>query len=155
MTDVALFEGLPYDNFRQSDHFFSDYFRRTCEHCLQTGRFLSIEEFDVLLLKSDSLDVISSYFDGLTRNESRFRWDRLVAFHLLLMAFINAFGYKRQRSRQEQLDCAARQICNLRILENLVSWLPRHDLDQHREAKRIERAVAAARMAEQRRPETA
>ncbi len=142
MTDVALTDGLPYDSFHQTDHFFSDQFRQYCDACLYDGSFISLEKFSKLLdSKSIAVDPVLHYFDGINSSEARLRWDRLVAFHLLLMAFINSFGYKRQRSTQEHFVDAAKQIKNLRVLENLVTWLPRHDLGRDPEATKIIRAA--------------
>lgn len=141
MTDVALTEGLQYDNFDETDHFFSDRFRQACDLCLRDNNFISHEQFSQLLSSVPQLEALLKYFDGLNRIEERLRWDRLVAFHLLLMAFINSFGYKRQRSSDEQFLQVARYIRNSEVLSNLVSWLPRHDLGDDREAKRIVRAA--------------
>ncbi len=137
MTDAALTEGLPYDSVHQTDHFFSDLFRQYCDGCLRDGSFIGIEEFSKLLDGDSGLDDVLHYFDGLTRDETRLRWDRLVAFHLLILAFINSFGYKRQYTGQQQFVDAAKQIRNLRVLENLIIWLPRHDLRNDAEAKKI------------------
>jgi len=142
MTDVALTEGLPYDNFHQTDHFFADHFRHYCALSICSGNFLTIDQFSELLDNDSRLKPVFCYFDGLTGNEARLRWDRLVAFHLLLMAFINSFGYERQHSDDEHFIQTAKQIRNVQILQNLVAWLPRHDLAHDREAKRI---ISAAR----------
>jgi hypothetical protein len=34
------------------------------------------------------------FFDGLRADEPRLRWDRLVALHLLVIAFRSAIGYE-------------------------------------------------------------
>lgn len=142
MTDVALVEGLPYDDFHQTDHFFSDYFRNYCDQCLCGEKFPEMEEFSEFQKSGSKIEPVLQYFDGLTREEARLRWDRLVAFHLLLMSFINAFGYRRQRSSKEKFKEVARQIKNKEVLHNLVEWLPRHDLDKDSEAKKIIQAAA-------------
>jgi len=141
MTDVALTDGLAYDNFQQTDHFFSDHFRHYCDLCLRERDFLTIEQFSELLNNGSQLEPVLQYFDGLTRDEARLRWDRLVAFHLLLMAFINSFGYTRQYSDYEYFVRAASQINNRAVLVNLAAWIPRHDLGRDPEAKRIIRAA--------------
>jgi hypothetical protein len=146
MTDVALTDGLPYDNFDQKDHFFSDRIREYCDCCLSEGSFISLEAFGQLLDQgAPRIKPVLRYFDGLNRSEARLRWDRLVAFHLLVLSFINSFGYSRQYSTEEHFLEAARQVKNPRVLDNLVKWLPRHDLRSDLEAKRIVRAVDAIR----------
>jgi hypothetical protein len=41
MTDVALFDGIPYDNSHQRDHFFADNFRQYCDGCIADGQFIT------------------------------------------------------------------------------------------------------------------
>jgi hypothetical protein len=94
-------------------------------------------------LKTDEgqhyLTPILSYFDGLCSGEKRLRWDRLISFHLLLMVFINKFGYDVQKSSQEQILEIARSIQNPHVLTNLVTWLSKLGLE--RETKYIANAA--------------
>ena len=145
MTDVALTDGLPYDHFYQTDHFFSDQFRQYCDFCTRNGAFISMDEFSELLQEdNEKIEPILQYFDGLQPNEPRLRWDRLVTFHLLLLAFINSFGYARQYSNQAKFTKVAKQVRNQQVLRNLANWLPLHDLGRDKEAKKIIRAAIEA-----------
>lgn len=142
MTDVALTDGLPYDNFDQTDHFFSDTFRSYTDYIIRDGVFLGFSEFsEQLKCNTATINPVLTYFDGLNPREPRLRWDRLVAFHLLLMAFINSFGYPRQYSNQEQFIEVAKKIKHIKVIENLVKWLPRHSLGNSLEARKIIRAA--------------
>jgi hypothetical protein len=142
MTDIALTEGLTYDSFDQTDHFFSDRFREYCDCCLSEGSFISLAAFAQLLEEgATKIEPVLHYFDGLNRKEGRLRWDRLVALHLLILSFINSFGYPRQYSSQKHFVDVAKQIENPKVLQNLVNWLPRHDLGSDLEAKRIAQAA--------------
>ena len=146
MTDVALFDGMPYDNTNQTDHFFSDEFRHYGEKILVEGRLLSFEEFKTGPCANGELISVLRFFDGVRPGEERLRWDRLVALHLILMAFVNTFGYARQRSSTRHFADAAAQIRNPKVIENLVEWLARHELGGDREARKIAAAVRAARL---------
>ncbi len=137
MTDVALFDGVPYDVSRQRDHFFADNFRQYCDVCAAEGRFITYEELQDRVERDRSLDPVLRLFDSLRPAEERLRWDRLVALHLLLMAFVNSFGYEPQYSSQTQFDSVASQVRWPRILGNLVDWLPRHGLGKDKESRRI------------------
>jgi len=137
MTDVALFESLSYDSFKQKDHFFSDYFRHYGEVCSKDQKLLTFEEFSTGPYCSHELDPVLKYFDGLRPDEPRLRWDRIIALHMILMAFNNVFGYRRQYSNQEHFDSAAKQLRNKQILANLVEWLRRHDLGGDKEVRKI------------------
>ena len=143
MTDTALFDGVEYNHYQQRDHFFSDEFRRYCDFCFEDDEFIDFEEFKKGFSKKEELGTVFRYFDGLKPREDRLRWDRLVSFHLLLLAFINTFGYKRQYTKDQKFLKVARQIQNRQVLENLLEWLPRHDLANDREAKRIKKAFHA------------
>ena len=141
MTDVALLHGLDYDKEHEIDHFFSDNFRLYCDICISQDD--SIIEFNELVNKTnndDSLVGVLDYFDGMTPNEERFRWDRLVAFHLLLIGFINTFGYAEQETSFEKVKRVTSQIQHPEILINLINWLPRHGLLDKKGGKRIIKA---------------
>lgn len=140
MTDVALFEGIGYDISQQRDHFFADNFREYCDSCSVDGIFVTYEGLKGRLTNSRFLDPVFQFFDSLGPQEDRLRWDRLVALHLLLMAFVNSFGYKPQYSSQARFDNAAAKFRRRRVLANLAEWLPRHGLGKDKESCRIIRA---------------
>ncbi len=128
MTDVALFDGLPYDPFDERDHFFSDHLRSYSRCCLEGDRLLTYDEFAAGPATTSEPAPVFAFFSGLHRDEDRLRWDRMVAMHLLLMAFLNVFGYKRQQCKAEAFRYAGSMVQNPSVLVNLVKWLPRHDL---------------------------
>ncbi len=138
MTDTALFDGLVYDKEHEVDHFFSDNFRRYCDLCVkEDGSIVEFEELIDEVQGGRELDPVLSFFDGLSPDEERYRWDRLVVLHLLLMGFINTFGYEEQETSIEKIQKVASQIRHPEILENIISWLPRHGLIDKKGGKRI------------------
>lgn len=145
VTDVDLFKGLTYDRFDETDHFFADTFRYYCDWCINDkGNFMEFPEFVRRLQKHHPLDPVLGFFDGLSRREDRLRWDRLVAYHLILVAFINKFGYEEQRTSQAQFVEIALQMRNREVIRNLVDWLPRHGLVNDAEAADIKWASVMA-----------
>ncbi len=137
LTDVALFEGLEYSTFDQTDHIFSDNLRMICDACWTEGKFCSIEEFPTLVRKKPQTEAVLKFLDGINANDPRLRWDRVVVFHLLLMGFLNTFGYDMQVSTDEQFRQVAAKVRNPKILRNLSEWLPKLGLDEQSEAIRI------------------
>ena len=137
MTDVALFDGVKYDPTLQADHFFSDRLRAYCDSCIGPSGIITHDALAEKIRTDRSLDGMLRFFDGLTKNESRLRWDRIVILHLLLMCFINRFGYKTQYSTEGQMREVASQLNNNQILLNLKSWLPRLGLARDKEAKKL------------------
>lgn len=139
-TDVSLFEGLDYDAFDATDHFFKDGLRNICDHCLSNGSLLGLDEFSKCIRGGGEgarfLPALQ-FFDGLSSGEARLRWDRVVAFHLLVMAFINEFGYDMQRSTRSQFLEVARRIRHPHVRRNLRGWLPRLGLGGQRASKLV------------------
>lgn len=147
LTNVALFEGLQYDAFYQRDHFFVDYLRLVCDSCSHNDSIMSLTDFQshiVNCVPESTLFDFLQFFDGLCASENRLRWDRIIAFHLLLMAFINNFGYDMQKSTTGQFIQIAGSSQNKQALQNLNDWLTRLGLDSEKEAKQISMAVTAA-----------
>ncbi len=142
MTDVALFEGIKYDPSIPRDHFFSDSLRQQSDHFVLNDDPMSFEQFSSSLSNSNNLFPTLDFFNGLSSGEGRLRWDRFVALHLILMAFINSFGYRRQYSSQDQFLEVANKIENKKVLLNLLNWLGRHDLGSDKEIKKLKKACA-------------
>lgn len=132
-TDVSLFHGLSYDAFDATDHFFKDGLRNICDHCLSNESVVGLDEFCKRVRGGGEgarfLPALQ-FFDGLSSEEERLRWDRVVSFHLLVMAFINEFGYDMQRSTKSQFLDVARRIRHPQVRQNLRGWLPRLGLER-------------------------
>jgi hypothetical protein len=141
VTTASLFEGFDYDVANPKDHFWGDVLRSGCDSCWVNDQFVSLEMFEERLKKDRSLDGILSIFDGIHPHEARFRWDKMVAFHLLLLAFINRFGHQSHRSTQQKFLEVAEQAQRLSILQNLVQALDKLGLGKDPEASNIAWAV--------------
>ena len=143
ICDVALFSNVGYDDKFSVDHFFRDLIREICDSCMQEGKFLRHEELRSVLLNTEEFGVVFRFFDGLKKNEPRLRWDRLVVVHLLLLAFINSFGYDMQQSTPMQFIDVVLQANEPQILKNLAVWLPKLGLHRNKPVKLILSAVNA------------
>jgi hypothetical protein len=127
--DVELFEGLSYDNAYATDHLFRDDLRSICEDCWEHESFVSRDEF-WNILKRGRLDKVCILFDGLHSKEiKRLRWDRLVCLHVLIMIFLNDFGYPNQKTSESQFVEVAKKIQNNPIAKNLKHSLAKLGLD--------------------------
>ncbi|WP_141694250.1 hypothetical protein [Desulfosporosinus sp. BG] len=140
-VDVKLLDGLEYDMSRSSDHIFRDKLRLICNSCCKEGDFLSLEDFESHLNEGHVYNPLLSFFDGLSISEKRFRWDKVVVFHLLLMAFINTFGYDMQKSSTKQMKEVSGKIQNKQILLNLDYLISSVGLERQREVKKIKSVV--------------
>ena len=140
-TDVTLFDGaLDYDVSRATDHFFTDQLREICGVVTNDDETeVGLGEF-VDLSTSPELRPAMRFFDGLSRDEDRLRWDRLVALHLIVMSFLNWYGYKRQQSDATRIRTAVNELRHPYVAANLRDWLPKLGLDEH--ARDVDAALA-------------
>jgi hypothetical protein len=147
-TTASLFEEFEYDVEKPTDHFFGDRLRAACDSCWVNDRFISLEIFEERLKEDRSLDSVLAIFDDIRPDEARFRWDKMVAFHLLLMAFVNRFGYRSQHSTRQEFLEVAEQAKRPSVLKSLVRSLDKLGIGKDPEAGHIVWAVT--RMTENR-----
>ena len=129
VTDVDLFDGLDYDPGQCRDHIYADTFRDLLDGYQSGGEGVKrYSEFKESALESGAPEEVLSLFNSLSKSESRFRWDRLVALHLLVVLFVNTIGYEEQKTSQKRVLDIASQLVNNSVLEALIEWLPRMGL---------------------------
>lgn len=132
MSDVALFDGLPYDRGDDRDHFMSDRLRAMCEAFLtDDGVIPTFRGFETAIVSGSitELQWICRFFDDLCRDEPRYRWDRIVCLHLLTTAFVARFGYDWQKPTGEFVARAVSELQHPQVLQNFVAWLPKLGLE--------------------------
>ena len=137
LADTTLFDGLAYDNNTAHDHFFRGHLVVASETMEEDGTFVKMGLFLDKLKKRKypQLLPILAYFDGLAKNEPRFRWDRLVAFHLLLICFLNSFGYDMQKTDEAELARISGSIRNPNVKMNLVKIIGKLGLQNNKSAR--------------------
>jgi hypothetical protein len=97
------------------------------------------------------IDELLALFDGVRPDDyaadgrPRRRWDRLVALHLITLAFIDACGYEwHHREVGERVRLAAGMLLYPEALaREFEIWLPRLGLDDEKEMRRVTDALAA------------
>ncbi|XVV05787.1 hypothetical protein ACQPW3_10520 [Actinosynnema sp. CA-248983] len=129
MTNVDLVAGLGYDPSRAADHFFADRLRSIADQVTAAGR-VDVAELKASLDPDSAPWAVWRFFDGVSANEQRLRWDRLVAFHLVVMLFLRAYGYPMQRPSPKQVRAVVRKVRNPEVVANLRTWLRRHGVDR-------------------------
>lgn len=141
VANLDIFDGL---DMSHHDHFFRDKLRMICDFCIEECDFISLEKLQELLIQPNgmnSLKHVLVFFDGLSAKERRLRWDRMVCFHLLLMTFINVYGYDMQRSSLKQFEDIAKTVKNKQVLNNFILGLNKLGIAHENEVKNIQDAV--------------
>jgi hypothetical protein len=146
-------EITPNDGLPGLDHFRSDSFRPVLDYCYarrdglpetlsrEDRLIFDWERFHAIVEKLNlgepeqaSTDSVArafmevfAFFDGLcSHSDTRRRWDRLVALHLFVLAFIATFGYSWQRrDLREKSEAAVSQLRDPSVLQGVFDqWLP-------------------------------
>jgi hypothetical protein len=154
-SDIDLFKDvLSYDPRYATDHFFIDDLRAMADSFRSNRQgevLLSFDAFQEVIKAADHRYVsIFRYLDGLSRGESRYRFDRLVCAHLVLLAVLNGYGYDYQRTSLSELEHVARHCEHERVLTNLAALIRDHMLDRNRAFHQV--ITVADRVAAERRP---
>jgi hypothetical protein len=82
----------------------------------------------------------------VTNGRARHRWDRLVALHLITLAFIESCGYKwHHRDVRQRVGLATSMLLYPEMLEHEFDiWLPRLGLAKEKEMRRVRKALRTA-----------
>ena len=127
LTDTALFAGLGYGD-EATDHFYTDNLRRMCASIWKDDGegLVDLRALEDILAEEHELEPVLRFFDGLSPDDpQRLRWDRVVAFQLVLMAFIETFGYEEiHKTEDKSFDAVAARM-RPEVATNLLDWMPK------------------------------
>lgn len=135
----GLFRDLEYDGSVGKDHIFRDVLSLMAESFMEDDGVTQWKKFNGII-EGDECDFepILELLDGVRRGESgRYRFDRMVAMHLVLCAILNNCGYKEQRTDPKGLEYIAGMCENKTILRNLKDILESLQLDKVKEYKKM------------------
>lgn len=136
--DVKMYTGLDYDHSYARDHFFRNDFERMAEVLIRESTVETYEQFcKSMRTRKRALSHMYQFFDGISPVEPRFRWDSLKAFHLLLMAFLNTFGYDFQKTSKRQINEIRARPRQSKVERNLLALLQRNKLDNNKAIKEL------------------
>jgi len=125
---VALFDGLDYDASAGHDHFYYDNMRVWCDELSESQRLMNMDALWAATTANAALTPVLQFFDGVSRDEKRLRWDRLVAMHIICLGFEWRFGHPSQRPARQTVVDVCQQFRNPVVGENLVTWMAKHGL---------------------------
>ena len=102
--DLSLIEGEKADGRFAKDHFFRNNFELLPDAILRQDKIKSFAEYmEDKLLTQEGLAKLYKFLDGISPNEDdRKRWDRLHLLNLLLIIFLNNYGYDFQKTSEEK-----------------------------------------------------
>ncbi|WP_405924583.1 hypothetical protein [Streptomyces sp. NBC_00035] len=131
-TRASLFDGLSYDDENAKDHFYRDSLGDVACLLGEISSRTPVSAFRALAPNDEhAYREMFDFLDNLTPNEhDRYRFDRLVAVHLVTLATMTRFGDALQRSNYDELCRIAERCQRATVLEQvskLVVSLGVHD----------------------------
>jgi hypothetical protein len=109
-----------------------DVMKVVCEAMLTHERvasgLLSLRESERRLRTDQDMECVVRFVEGVGIDDAGFRWDRLVATHLVAAAFVNAYGYPFQKISAAQLQAIAGRINHDLVRQNLAADVQRFGL---------------------------
>jgi len=141
LTDIKLFEGLysseEYATYPK-DHFYANELEAFVNYVQEDGELINFEKFKIKVDKSpDPILKILNFLDGLSPNESRPRWERIHSLNLVLILFLNSFGYDFQKTSNEQLTKTLEFPRKSKVQSNFLRLLKNDKLEYQKEVKQL------------------
>lgn len=138
--DLTFLEGLKADGSKTEDHFFRNEFNLFADNLITTTGVKSFSEYDNdLQAVGQKINRLFLFFDGLSPNENRKRWDRLHFFHLTVLMFLNNYGYDFQFTNNEKLKQVLTHPKKSAFLDNYFNFLKEYHLMDNRQIKNLKR----------------
>lgn len=129
MCDVEIFNGFEYDINIAKDHFFTTPFYYFSNNLIENGKVINLDTF--LANKNELLSKIQDvyiFFDSMTPNENRLRCERLKIFHIILIAFLNEYGYDYQKTSSKTLKLLKKELGDYILIKNLKPLIKKYKL---------------------------
>ena len=144
LSQVKLYENLEYDGSSDVDHFYHHKLEQQVS-CLSNDtkdNLVGYNDYEKDLIKYlKSMDGLCKFIDGIHPSEDRLRWNRIYSLHLILIAFLNNYGYDFQKTSEKQIEeiiSFMKMSKNYEvILKNLKTLLVKYKLGENQEIKKI------------------
>ncbi len=138
--DLTFLEGVNADGNKTDDHFFRNEFDLFADNLISNTRVKSFSEYmDELESIGPQINRLFLFFDKLSPNEDRKRWDRLHFFHLTVLMFLNNYGYDFQITNDEKLKQVLTNPKPSKYLDNYFNFLNEYHLTSNKQIKNLKK----------------
>lgn len=135
LCQASLYKGLDYDESEPVDHFYRHKLLKEVNSLLDNqGDIIFYEQFEENLSSHLlAMKGICQFIDAASPLEVRYRWIKLFCLQLILICFMNSYGYDFQKTDDEQIDKILEFIrlhdSSDVALANFVAALKKHKLN--------------------------
>ncbi|MEZ4772517.1 MAG: hypothetical protein R3D00_04980 [Bacteroidia bacterium] len=133
-----LVHGLQVDPETSNDLIYRDTLDEMCLWLIDNDSVIPYPEFKARIEGNiDHYKRLCEFIDGVNPDENRRRWDRLYLLQLLIMSFINSYGYDFQFSSAAIFDKQIERAKKYDIFPNAIMMLERYKLEKEENVKRL------------------
>ncbi len=136
--DLQFVEGKNADGTYATDHFFRDKLNLFPDVIISENGIKSYSEYIENLNDTQKpLYELYNWFNGISPDENRKRWDRLYFLHLIVIIFLNNYGYdfqKTDKNKLKQVLATSRKQVNMSDFFELLS---EYKLDENKEIESL------------------
>lgn len=138
--DLTFLEGLNADGNKTDDHFFRNEFDLLADNLISNAGVKSFSEYmDELNIIGPKINRLFLFFDSVSPNEDRKRWDRLHFFHLTVLMFLNNYGYDFQITNDKKLKKVLTNPKKSKHLDNYFNFLNEYHLTDNKPIKNLKK----------------
>lgn len=138
--DLTFLEGLKADGNKTADHFFRNEFDLFANEIITPTSVKTFSEYEEELKTiAKKINRLFLFFDGLSPNEDRKRWDRLHFFHLTVLMFLNNYGYDFQITNDKKLIEVLTNPKKSNYLDNYFNFLNEYHLTDNKQIKNLKK----------------
>ena len=114
--------------------FFSNNLESIARSLIEDESVCTYQQFEANIdLMTEPISHVCAFIDGLSPEEERLRWARFQTLHLMLMAFLNTFGYDFQISSNEEFKEIIDNARPGSLLQNFGNLVQRNRLSRQRD----------------------
>lgn len=135
--DVLLFEGTDYDTKKSKDHFFKHKFEQSLRFIEKDDDVLDFDEFTEKFRDNiKDYKKWAEFISGISVNSPEcLRWNIIISFHLMLMSFLNEYGYDFQKTNKKKLVLLLDTYGEFKLKDNFIKLVKRNQMDKSKAMK--------------------
>lgn len=140
--DLILFDNHNYESSVATDHFFRNQFENLSNNLIYNNDVITFDEY-IKYLTNHITDVkaIYQFLDGINPVENRLRWNRLQIFHIVIMSFLNSYGYDFQYTNSKKMKIITKNIGGFKLIGNFENLIIRDGFARNKELKKIIKVI--------------
>ena len=137
-----LVKGLQEESDVEKDLIYRDNLDEMCIWMIEEDSVISFTEFKKSTRENiEKYRLLCLFVDGINPKEKRRRWDRLYCLQLLLIPFLNSYGYDFQSEDENYINSQLERIEKKDVFPNLINHIDRYKLSEEPEIVRITKII--------------